>query len=375
VDGTVAVIIALIVLTAVALVTIIVTLVSRGRRLHRVRRRERLAAGPRRQLVALLVGGDDTALDQLGALSRAQWQALEPTAVAMLEKVSGEARDSLEELFERHGVVDHALSDVRQARFYRCANAVETLGALHCRQALADLDSLLNAPSQEMRTVVFRALGRIGDPASAATMLASLARNPATPASLVAYTLHQLGERSSPALLRGMDHHSPEVRLASTQAVQLLGAPSAPGVCTRVAWALGTDESTAVREHAAEALARLGTRTALTALLAATSATQTPAVRTAAVCALGTLGARGALGPLCALLGDGEYGVAHAAARSLLRLGPEGHSALRVRSTGEGPAAAHAAEAFAITTLGDRLDDDAITTPAAGSTPLLPGTA
>lgn len=365
-------ILVLLVLATIAIVAVLITTITRAVRLRRARRRTLLTAGPRKQLVALLVGGGDTGLDQLATLSPAQWNALEPTAVAMLEKVSGDARDTLALLFERHGVITHALTNLRRSGFYRRANAAETLGTLYCRRALPDLDLLLDSSSPEMRMVALRALGRIGEPASAESMLASVARHPMTPTSLVAYTLYQIGQQSSPALLHAMDHSSPRVRLAAIEAVQLLGAPSSQNVCTRVAHALRTDESTAVRQHAAEALGRLGTQAALTALLDATSPTQPPVVRAAAVSALGILGARVAVDPLRDLLGDEEHSVAHAAARALLRLGPDGLTALRDQAQGGDLAAAHAAEAFALTTLGERPRGGPTATPPAGRVSPLP---
>ena len=87
--------------TATAALSVLVTsslllgaiiVVGRALRRYREARRARLAAPARRVLLALAAGDDEPEhLDTLVRLEPAVWRAVEPTAVAMLGKVRGEA--------------------------------------------------------------------------------------------------------------------------------------------------------------------------------------------------------------------------------------------------------------------------------------------
>jgi HEAT repeat protein len=308
---------------AVALGAVIVF--GRAARRRREERRAALAAPARRLLLAIAAGDDDP--DQIDALVRLPdevWSAVDANAVALLNKVRGEARAALVVVFERRGAAWRARSDLRRD------------------------------PDPDVRVVAARALGRIGDPEAAKPLLDSVAtRRREIPAHLAAHALAGLGAGAQPALVHGLDSPRESVRAVAAEVLGLIGAVGAAG---RIEAALRADPSTEVRVRAARTLGRLGTRTAMAPLLDALGSEHPPALRAEAARALGDLGAPGAVDALTAVLGDAEFTVAHDASRALLRLGATGRGALTSARDGalDAPrrtrtlAAAHAREALAI---------------------------
>jgi hypothetical protein len=252
-------------LGAAAAVTVAVVL-ARALRLWLDRRRERLAAGPRRILLEFLAdGGPADQLEELVALRGPQWRALEPAATAMLAKVRGEARDALVEVFERHGVGDRALRDLGRAGAVRRGRAAETLGGLRRRDAVPALCARLADRDPDVRLAAVRALGRIGDPAAAGPLLATLAAPEPAPVQLVAYALVQLEAGADRALLAGLDQPDPQVRATVLDTLRLRGTTGAEA---RVVAVLREDPSPEVRRGAAAILGRVGGRASLDPLVA-----------------------------------------------------------------------------------------------------------
>jgi HEAT repeat protein len=328
----------------------------RATRTLAARRRSALAAGPRRRLLAFVADSGDSGdsgaesaegAEDLVALPAAAWRAAEPTAVALLGKVRGDAHRALAGVFERRGAVDAALRDLRAHSRVRRARAAETLGNLGRRDAVPGLCDLLGDPHAEVRVVAVRALGRIADPAAAPDLIAVLAAPQPAPSQLVAHALIQLGPAAEPALVTALRHRSPLVRVTALDALGLAGAA---GATAAVAELLATDGAVDVRVAAAATLGKLGTRGALDPLLAALGRDQPTVLRAAAARALGELGAAAAVEPLDRLLADEPYRVAHEAAQALRRLGPAGLPALKRRADQpvEGESAAHAREALAM---------------------------
>ncbi|OLE25393.1 MAG: hypothetical protein AUG44_16120 [Actinobacteria bacterium 13_1_20CM_3_71_11] len=330
-------------LGAAAAVTVAVVL-ARALRLWLDRRRERLAAGPRRILLEFLAdGGPPDQLEELVALRGPHWRALEPAATAMLAKVRGEARDALVEVFERHGVGDRALRDLGRAGAVRRGRAAETLGSLRRRDAVPALCARLADRDPDVRLAAVRALGRIGDPAAAGPLLATLAIPEPAPVQLVAYALVQLDAGADHALLAGLDHPDPQVRATVLDTLRLRGTTGAEA---RVVAVLREDPSAEVRRRAAAMLGRVGGRASLDPLVAAARGDADREVRAAAARALGDLGTPAAVPALRDLVGDRRYRVAHEAAAALVRLGDPGLAALRELAV-DGTGAAHAHEALA----------------------------
>jgi HEAT repeats len=326
-----------------------------GRALRRAgdRRRTRLAAPARRLLLALAAGDDEPEnLSALVGLAPAAWRAVEPTAVALLGKVRGEAHTALVTVFEQRGMGERALRDVRAARAIRRARAAEVLGNLARRDAVAPLVALLADKDPDVRAVAARALGRIAAPDAAGPLLDSLAGRRTVPPQTVAHAVMRMGAGAQDALAAALDHEAELVRATAAEVLGLVGAITA---ANRIAVALREDGSLQVRERAAAALGRLGTRSALSPLLAVAAAGSAPTLRAVAARALGDLGAPSAAPALGALLSDAEHDVAHAAAYALLRLGAIGHRTLEQAMTGStGRAAGYAGEALAMAEVEER---------------------
>lgn len=329
--------------------------IGRAARSRREARSARLAAPARKLLLAIAAGDDDPdQIDELVRLPDATWNAVDANAVALLNKVRGEARAALVVVFERRGAAWRARSELRRPDPVRRARAADLLGILGRRDAVAALCDLLKDNDPDVRVVAVRALGRIGDPEAARPLLDSVAsRRRAVPAHLAAHALAGLGVGAQPALILGMDSQQESVRAVAAEVLGLIGAVGATG---RIEAALRTDASTEVRVRAARTLGRLGTRAAMAPLLDALSPEHPPALRAEAAKALGALGTDGAVDALTAVLGDAEFVVAHESARSLLRLGAKGRTALADAQDGSldlprrarRSAAAHAREALAV---------------------------
>jgi hypothetical protein len=186
-----------------------IIVVGRALRRYREARRARLAAPARRVLLALAAGDDEPEhLDTLVRLEPAVWRAVEPTAVAMLGKVRGEAHASLVTVFERRGMGGRALRDVTARGAVRRARAAEVLGNLGRRDAVPSLVRLLAEADPDVRMVAARALGRIAEPDAATPLLESLAGRRPVPPQTVAHALMRMGAAAQHALTAALDHHA-----------------------------------------------------------------------------------------------------------------------------------------------------------------------
>jgi HEAT repeat protein len=349
--------VAVAILAGAVLVLLALSLAVRFHRRTRERRRAALAAGPRRLLLEFAAEGGEVGADDLVAIPGPAWRAAEPTAIALLGKVRGEAHRALVEVFERRGVGDAALRDLHRRGRVRRARSAQALGNLGRRDAVPDLCELLTDPQPEVRVVAVRALGRIADPAAAEPLLSALAAPGSVPSQLVAHALIQIGPTAAPALVAALRHPAPLVRVTALDALGLLGAA---GAAEPVATVLAGDLAAEVRMAAATTLGKLSTRSALAPLVGVLGAAHPPALRAAAARALGDLGTPAAVGSLRELLGDGHYRVAHEAAHAMRRLGPRGLAELREVVAADGAAddgataraVAHAREALALADIG-----------------------
>ncbi len=308
-------------------VVLIAAAIAGVRVLRKVRHRRRaaLAAGPRRALLAFVADNGEHGSHDLVTIPDDAWRAAEPGALALLGKLRGEAHLALVSVFLERGVARSALAELRSRSRVRRARAAQVLGDLELRQAVPELCRLLTDRHDEVRVVAVRALGRIGDPAAAWRIIASLDRGDPVPSLLATHALVQLGAEAEVTLSAALDHPQARVRAVCLDALGLLGAT---GSVHRIARVLRDDAYLDVRVAAATNLGKLGTRSALEPLTLALSPSRPAALRAAAAQALGDLGASGAVPILAGLLGDDEFQVAHEAAHALRRLGQTGIGAL-----------------------------------------------
>ncbi|RZU51833.1 HEAT repeat protein [Krasilnikovia cinnamomea] len=285
----------------------------------RQRRQDRLAAGPRRALLAFVADSGESGADELLAIPPRAWQAVEPVAVELLGKVRGDAHLALTEVFQRRGVGDRALAQLTSADPVRRARAAETLGHLRRLHAVPQICALLDDRQPDVRVVAARALGTIGEPAAAVPLLAALTRP--VPAHLVAHALARIGAGAVPALEAALSQPEPLVRATALDALGLIGATGSVPVINDL---LHGEADEDVRLAAVRALGRLGGRSAVAPLLAATEPGNSDTLRAAAARALGDIGAASAGKDLARLMADPAYPVAHEAAQALRRIGPAG---------------------------------------------------
>jgi HEAT repeat protein len=317
------------------------------RTVRTVRRRKlaALAAGPRRALLNFVADNGHDGGHDLVAIPDHAWRAVEPAALSLLGKLRGEAHLALVSVFLRRGAARTALGALHSRSPVRRARAAQLLGDLELRQAVPELCRLLTDRHEEVRVVAVRALGRIGDPAAAWRLIASLDRPDPVPSLLATQALAQLGPDAELTLSAALDHPQARVRAVCLNALGQLGAA---GAVQRVARVLREDTVLDVRIAAAATLGKLGTRSALDPLTRALIPARPTPLRAAAARALGELGSPAAVPALAALLDDDAYRVAHEAAQALRRLGPKGLAALREvvereeRMAGESGAGAHA---------------------------------
>ncbi|AGZ40604.1 HEAT repeat domain-containing protein [Actinoplanes friuliensis] len=334
----------------------------------RQRKRAALAAGPRRALLAFVADNGEQGSHDLVAIPDDAWRAAEPGALALLGKLRGEAHLGLVSVFLRRGIARSALRDLHSRSRVKRARAAQVLGNLELRQAVPELCRLLTDRHAEVRVVAVRALGRIGDPAAAWRIIASLDRSDPLPSLLATHTLVQLGAEAEVTLSAALDHPQARVRAVCLDALGLLGATAS---VHRVARVLKDDAHLDVRVAAANTLGKLGTRTALEPLTRALHASRPPALRAAAARALGDLGAPSAVPTLATLLDDDDFHVAHESAHALRRLGRPGAQALvaaveaeqaRAHADGAGAharpsaSASHAQEALALSRVGVKVE-------------------
>lgn len=338
----------LFVATGLAMLTLFLALASAQLLLRADRRRRARRGGPARRLLFALAAGDQEAADKLVRLPTRTWYAAEPTAVALVGKVRGEARDALLEVFERRGAAAVALRRLRSRSVVRRGTAAELVGSLRQRAAVPALAALLTDPAPEVRMVAARSLGRIGDPSAVGALLDSLVGS-RMPQQVVAHSLMRLGQPAVKRLIDALAHDDPQARAT---VVEVLGLIQAKGAVAALIDVLRQDSVLEVKIRAVRALGRLGTPAALGPLLDAASADQPPVLRTVAAQALGHLGDPVASLRLTVLLSDPVYRVAHNAANALLRLGESGDRVLRsYAARGTGLAAGHAREALAFDAL------------------------
>lgn len=349
----------IVVLATIVAVTAVAIVAVRVLRQVRRRRQAVLAAGPRRELLAFVADNGEEGSHGLVAIPEDAWKAAEPGALGLLGKLRGEAHLALVSVFLRRGTARRALYDLRSRSRIKRARAAQVLGDLELRQAVPELCRLLTDRHAEVRVVAVRALGRIGDPAAAWRIIASLDQSDPVPSLLATHTLVQLGPEAEVTLSAALDHPEARVRAVCLEALGLLGAT---GALDRVARVLREDSVLDVRVAAATNLGRLGTRGAVEPLTEALSPARPTALRSAAARALGDLGAPSAVEALASMVDDEHYWVAHEAAHALRRLGPRGLRSLREvldadaaqnrgRHAQPSPAAAHAREALAMASL------------------------
>jgi hypothetical protein len=330
-------------LLAVACVAALIGI--RVRRRVLARQREQETVGLRVDLIAVVIGEEPDATDaarRLGALRGRLWERADELLVGMLPKVRGDAKGRVLAVLMDRGAEERALKQVDSRRaFARCRGAF-ALGAMGAADATARVIPLLSDRSPQVRRVAVRALGMMGDPAAADSLLDAANDAHAVQRDLV-QALIQLGTPAAPVIRARVSHATmrPDGNDRSGPV-----AATALGLMDDVAAA--RDLATAVDRGpvplqlaAAQALGHLDSPVGVPALERAVSSPSAQ-VQLAAATSLGRLGAATAVPALLQAVAQGDPIVARSAATALLILGPDGRAALASSP------AAYAVEAVAI---------------------------
>ena len=337
--------------TAIAALCLLLALAIVVRRAVRERsqRRERALAEPHRQLLVALVVDDDVDeqhLQTLLHLDPATWAALEPIVVSMVRKLRGEARAVLVDLLDRRGTIARLTRRLRSHGAVRRARAAELLGLLGEHAPRTELERLLLTDRDpEVRIVAARALGEVGDPASAGPLLSAVAGPQGVPMRIVARSLARLGPGAAGPLVEAMTSADAPARAVAAEILGLGGAVTAVGVLSSHALRDPDDD---VRIRCARALGRIGVPSALSVLRRCVAPGEPSALRAVAARAVGDVGGPEAVRVLQPLLADPEHRVASNAARALAGLGPLGLAELERAVSADEPGATYAAEALAV---------------------------
>ncbi|HEX3005835.1 MAG TPA: HEAT repeat domain-containing protein [Angustibacter sp.] len=337
--------------TAIAALCLLLSLAIVARRglRERAHRRARALAEPHRQLLVALVVDDDVDQAHLATLLRldaATWAALEPVVVSMVRKLRGEAREVLVDLLDRRGTIARLTRRLSSRGAVRRARSAELLGLLGEHAPRAELERLLvRDHDPEVRIVAARALGEIGDPASAPALLSAVSGPHAVPMRIVARSLARLGPGAATALVEAMTSAEAPARAVAAEILGLGGAVTAVGVLSSHALRDPDDD---VRIRCARALGRIGVPSALSVLRRCVEPEEPAALRAVAARAVGDVGGAEAVRLLRPLLADVEHRVASNAARSLAGLGLVGLAVLHEVVDADEPGATYAAEALAV---------------------------
>ncbi|MFD8150589.1 HEAT repeat domain-containing protein [Streptomyces sp. NPDC059720] len=352
----------LLVSVAWAALCLLLLCVTRVVRNHR-ERALRAAATATRHLVVETAGGESpSARAALAALDRRSWQAVEPAVTRLLSRVKGGAHRTLTDVLVQRGTVDTALSHAARPRSMRRARAATLLALtgpslrtdpVRGPEARRVLHGLLAHRSVTVRETAVRALGRLGDSASAGLLLTTLETSRPVAPGLVGDALVRIGPAAVETLTAAAGGHDEQHRAL---AVELLGLIRDRRALPALSAALD-DPAPMVRAATAAALGRVGEPAAVAALTRTVRTDPSDRVVAAAAEALGLIGDDHAVPALERTLRHGTYRPAHTAARALLRLDRPGRTALADAARGSGPAGAHAREALA-SALDDREGPD-----------------
>lgn len=338
-------------IAAVCVALSLAIVLRRGGR-ERARRREDALAEPYRQLLVPLVVRDDVDQRHLQTLldvDERTWAALEPIVVAMVRKLRGEAREVLVDLLDRRGTIARLQRRLRSRSAVRRARAAELLGLLGEHAPRADLERiLLTDHDPEVRIVAARALGEVGDPASAGPLLAAVSGVRAVPLRIVARSLARVGPGAAGVLVEAMTSAEATARAVAAEILGLGGAVTAVGVLSSHALRDPDDD---VRIRCARALGRIGVPSALPVLRRCAAPGEPSALRAVSARAIGDIGGPEAVRTLVLLLADHEHRVASNAARALSGLGPAAVEILKQVATSHEAGARYAAEALAVRSL------------------------
>lgn len=317
------------------------TLAVVGARLARSRRDRRVdlvARLVRPHLLALLAGTPADLPEWRGRRRR----AFEGLARRHLTLVRGEAHQALVDALDRSGVLERARRQARSHGATRRCRGLELLGRAGLHGDRTVVEARLHDRDADARIVAARALGRIGDPAAAPALLASVTGPRPVPFAVAGQSLVELGPSVVDVLEQTLAGGVVESRPLAAEVLGLLRSASSVPALLRAVEQGGEIEVRAIR-----ALGRIGSRRAAPALVRVLAEHPAWAARAVAARALGAIGDPDSAQALVRALEDERYDVAANAGVALGELGSRGHAWLAIAASGTTPGSAFARRADA----------------------------
>ncbi|MGZ6696036.1 MAG: HEAT repeat domain-containing protein [Solirubrobacteraceae bacterium] len=256
--------------------------------------------------------------------TRFQQRVMRQDLVAIAPNVKGEAARQLAEAFADYGLVELARRDLDSRDSLTRIRAAEALGAMRVEEAVPWLRERLHHPDASLQLACARALADLRAIDALPEITGALAASGAESGE-VAEILLTFGPLAVPFLrVRAADSPAAERRLAVAALGEIRALDAAPDLRARLA-----DPDPEVVAGAARALGQVGDTTAVGPVLEALQDPERPwFVHVAAAGALGELDDPVAAPALAAALGEDEWDVRNAAARSLAAMGEAGLDAV-----------------------------------------------
>jgi HEAT repeat protein len=341
-----AAVVATIVLAGLIVVLLAAVAIEHSRRNRRIARDARRRSELTPLVHALLDGDVDT---DAALAATAEFDDL---VLDLLPQLRGADRTTLQQALVSRGVVDRATADLRARAAWRRGRAVTLLGNAASAGHTGAIAHLLDDRDADVRCAAARALGKTGDPV-AAPLLVALAAGDRVPAGILGMALLDLGTPVLPVLRAALDDPSPTVRALAADLLGLHGDPDAGTPLVRLV--ATEDQPAALRAAAAQALGRIGDRSATPTLCSVLGSPRRPALRSAAALALGRIGDPHGLDALVVGLGTADRQVRAACAEALVAGGAQGRARLTAAASSPGPAGdAARAAADALLPIGSR---------------------
>jgi len=302
---------------ALGLLTVPYVLLLVGRRLvlaHRETRLEKLEKRATPRALAIVEGSEDPSDLQL---PRPELEALATVLGRYSRLLDGDSKDAIVSFFERRGLVDRQLRDLRSRRVWRRARAAFLLGDIGSLAAVPDLIAALEDEDGEVRAAAARSLGRLHAQSAVGPLVDSVASG-RLPSSIGGAALLGVGSRAVDEIAAMARTRDVAVRRLAVELVAQIGEPRhAPLLLHALA-----DPVPDVRAKACRAAGRIGSSTVIDRVVGMLE-DSSGSVRAAAAAALGAAGDKRAGEPLLYLARWDEFSPARAAARALGQVDPQ----------------------------------------------------
>ena len=306
---------------AIATAAFVLVLAVRRVVLARRARRTEEAEERLRPLALALLDGEV----QGSRLSKRDALVLAAVLARYARRLTGEPRARIAVFCEERGLVDRSLRLLRSRRAWRRGAAAFALGDMASARAVPALIAALEDRDAGVRSAAARSLGALHAVDAVEPLVEALATG-VVPRAVAGGALLAIGPDAVERLFELAESDDSQIRAAAIELAGLIGhAADARALVPRL-----RDGSADVRAAAARALARLGALEA-TEGVRALLGDRIPFVRAAAARALGEIGDRSSAPRLIEQATSDRFEPAHAAARALAMLEPDGLYTLALR--------------------------------------------